>query len=230
MKLSIIIPVWNNWSYTQNCLKDLSKLPEDHEIILVDNGSVDTTKMIHSGSSLFHENLKVIHLKKNRGFAIGSNTGYAQATGEFVMFLNNDIRVRKSLHDWTLPLIEGARGGGLVGPTVGILDDNFNFLCETSKIPDRGQAYISGWNLTASRETFEKLKLSGEIGPFYTGFGTYFEDTDLSFRARKLGIPLTVIECPVHHFGKVTSKKLDTLKLYLPAKKKFIKKWGKNAD
>lgn len=42
--LSIVIPVFNKYAFTKACLTDLSKLPEDHQIIIVDNGSTDETR------------------------------------------------------------------------------------------------------------------------------------------------------------------------------------------
>ena len=41
--LSIIIPVWNKSHFTKTCLQDLAKLTNDHEIVVVDNGSIDDT-------------------------------------------------------------------------------------------------------------------------------------------------------------------------------------------
>ena len=56
----------------------------------------------------------------------------------------------------------------------------------------------------------------------------YFNDTDLSFRARKLGIKLEVIQLPdVIHFGKISSKQLDVNKLYNEGRKVFLKDWQK---
>ncbi len=111
-----------------------------------------------------------------------------------------------------------------------MLDAHFNFICESGKLPNRGFPYLSGWNLIGRRDVLISLQLKEYRGPFTEEFTTYFEDTDLSFRARELGIELKVVSVPVHHFGKATSKKLDTLKLYLPAKEKFIEKWKTRAS
>ena len=48
--LSICIPVFNKFNFTKSCLKDLEKLPNDHEIIVVDNGSTDETQSNFSNS------------------------------------------------------------------------------------------------------------------------------------------------------------------------------------
>lgn len=42
-KLSIIMPVFNKINFTKSALNDLFLLPEDHQIIVVDNGSTDDT-------------------------------------------------------------------------------------------------------------------------------------------------------------------------------------------
>lgn len=222
-KLSIVIPVYNNYNFTVKCLEDLSYLPNDHEIIIVDNGSSDNTKKIVSDNA----RLKIIRNKTNQGFASAVNIGYSMSSGENVMFLNNDIRLRSNKENWTKEIIEVAESGEfLVGPTIGVLDDNFNFITEANKMPLKGHVYMSGWNITANVKTWGKLVLENEIGPWNTDFFCYFEDTDLGFRAQELGVQLKIVDCPVHHFGKMTSSKIGTLNLYLPAKEKFIKKWS----
>ena len=227
IKLSIVIPVWNNFNFTKKCLEDLAELPDDHEVIVVDNGSTDGTRKLESD-----QNLIVMRNKTNLGFAKACNIGYGMSSGENVMFLNNDVRVRSNKEGWTKPIIEAAESGNtLVGPTIGILDSHFNFVTEAEKMPSKGHVYMSGWNLTASTDTWKKLTLDEYPGPFSEEFGTaYFEDTDLGFRATEKGFEYKIVLCPVHHFGKMTSKKLGTLKFYHPAKQIFVKKWAGRAD
>jgi len=230
MKLSIVIPVFNNWNFTKACLNDLSEL-KDTEIVLVDNGSEDETIQINKEelpSFTRPENLVVLRSEENLGFARSSNWGCEVSSGEYVLFLNNDIRVQKDKSTWPSVLITEAQDGSLVGPNGGILDEHLNFIRETDKLVP-GNFYMSGWCLCAKREVFDKLVLSENeyAGPFIEEFTTYFEDTDLSFRARELGIPMKIVPVPVFHFGKMTSKKIGLLGLYQAAKVKFINKWGK---
>jgi GT2 family glycosyltransferase len=94
---------------------------------------------------------------------------------------------------------------------------------------------MSGWCLASSKENWSKLIISRsetdivEVPQVFSEeYGkAYFEDTDLSFRARKLNIPFQVVEIPVVHFGKQTSKQLNTHLLYQGARKIFVKKWSK---
>lgn len=227
--LSIVIPVFNKFNYTRSCLNDLSRLSNDHEIIIVDNGSSDETEKELSGST----EIAYIREHFNNGFAHGCNLGYSVSQAPNVMFLNNDIRVTSNHNNWTKSLIEKC-STGLVGPTMGKLDNNFNFLKEANEQLD-GNSYMSGWCLASSKDIWNRLEIKRRGGVvttcyspiiFSTEFGlAYFEDTDLSFRARQLGIDMKVISIPVFHFGKVSSKQLNTYELYSAAKKIFINKW-----
>jgi len=245
MKLSIIIPVFNNWNFTKAALKDLAKLPDDHEIILIDNGSTDNTKdycrkilnpFLMSDYTNFPlttgydkpYNLVCIQNRLNFGFGRASNQGYLEAQGEYILFLNNDIRVQKDHSTWTQKLIDAASDGSLVGPTAGLLDTHYNFVKETNVI-EPGNCYMSGWCLCAKKEVFDKLVPEGnEVkGPLSNEFRVYFEDSDLSFRAKELGIPFKIVPVPVIHFGKMTSKKIGLSDMYLESKRIFITKWTK---
>ena len=121
--LSIVIPVYNKFNFTKSCLKDLSALPSDHEIIVVDNGSTDETR----ASLEFSDTIKYIRNEKNFGFAKACNIGYSVSTSNNVLFLNNDIRVKSNFDNWTKSLIDRC-DYGLVGPTMGQLDNNLNFI------------------------------------------------------------------------------------------------------
>ena len=84
---------------------------------------------------------------------------------------------------------------------------------------------MSGWNLSSSRDNFERLKINNYCGPFTEEFKTYWEDTDLSFRALELGIGFKIVNLPVVHLEKKTTKNLGLASLYVPAKLKFSEKW-----
>ena len=230
--LSIVIPVFNKYAFTKACLSDLSKLPEDHEIIVIDNGSTDETR------AELEKNSRINYYRQpvNLGFAMGCNEGYSCSTAPNVLFLNNDIRVKTNHQDWTQALLKWCPSA-LVGPTMGQLDDNLSFVQEANRLLP-GKSYMSGWCLASSREIWDKLVIRREgyliydrMPPpqvFSEEFGlAYFEDTDLSFRARKLGIAMQVVEIPVVHFGKQTSRQLNTHMLYQQARQIFVKKWSK---
>jgi O-antigen biosynthesis protein len=229
--LSIVIPVFNKYNFTKSCLADLSQLPDDHEIIVIDNGSTDETQTELEKNT----RIKYYRQSNNLGFARACNIGYNKADASNILFLNNDIRVKSNHTNWTEELLKWCPQA-LVGPTMGQLDSNLNFVQEANKVLT-GKSYMSGWCLASSREIWSKLWIPrGETRAetannaiaqiFSEEFGlAYFEDTDLSFRARKLGIPMQVIDIPVVHFGKQTSNQLNTHQLYSQARQIFVKKW-----
>ena len=219
--LSIVIPVYNKLPFTLSCLKDLSKLPNSHEIVLIDNGSIDDTQKKLEGS----KEITYYRNGENEGFSKACNKGYSLSTAPNVMFLNNDIRVKENHSTWTQPIIDKCNDG-LVGPTMGLLDDNLNFVKEANAYLN-GNSYMSGWCIAASKEIWNKLIINNYTGPFSEEYFCYFEDTDTSFLARKLSIPMHVVDIPVVHFGKQTSKQLNTYELYTKARKIFVEKWGK---
>jgi GT2 family glycosyltransferase len=244
-KLSILIPVFGQSSFTKACLEDLIKLGSDHEIILYNNGSKDGTKeVIEDMMDVYNVNrnnpfLDYIDCNVNTGFAVANNELYSISQGKNILFLNNDIRVKSSHKNWTNKIIKQVEKGYLVSPDAGLLDKNFNFVKEGRNIDLNNKlSYLSGWCLGGSRKTFNKLILNQRrniynnrfydkkgIGPFWEKLFLYFEDDDLSFRARELGIKMKIVKVPVHHFGRVTGRTLNMQENYLNSRKIFVDKW-----
>lgn len=227
LQLSIIVPVYNKYNFTKSCLQDLFQLPSDtHEIIVFDNGSSDETQS-ELETIKDRPNFHYIRSEHNGGFAFACNSGYQAATAPNVLFLNNDVRVKNAYQFWTQALLEHC-DHALVGPTMGQLDQNFNFIREANTQLTGERIYMSGWCLASSKKILDKLRIENYIGPFSEEFGlAYFEDSDLGFRARQLNIPIKVVNIPVVHFGKISSQQLNTYNLYTKAKKIFTEKWRK---
>src|SRR5438067_783011 len=83
---TIIIPAFNQAALTAQCLRAL--LGQGHRsIVVVDDGSKDTTaKMLAE----FRGQIKVVTHTANKGFARSCNDGAALASGDYLVFLNND--------------------------------------------------------------------------------------------------------------------------------------------
>ena len=133
--LSIVIPVFNKFAFTRACLTDLSKLPDDHQIIVVDNGSTDETQQELqklAETPALRDKLLYQRNNINQGFAKAVNRGYSMATAPNVLVLNNDIRVKSNHDNWTQQLIKWCPQA-LVGPTMGQLDNDLNFVQEANR-------------------------------------------------------------------------------------------------
>jgi GT2 family glycosyltransferase len=219
-KLSICILGFNKFNFTSSCLKDLSHLNSDHEILFWDNASTDQTQSQLENS----KEIKYYRSDVNLKFAGGCNQLYKLSTAPNVLFLNNDIVIRDNKENWTNQIIQYCEQDFIVGPTMGELNPDLSFKREANEFINSKYSYMSGWCLGSSKTTFDKLKENYD-GPFSEEFGFYFEDTDLGFRAKRKNINFKIVNIPVIHFGKQSSSQLNTGKLYTEAKKIFIKKW-----
>lgn len=227
--LSIVIPVFNKWNFTKSCLNDLSHLPDNHEIIVIDNGSADETKT--ELMKINDPKIKIIRNEENLFHSRACNQGYSAAEADVVLFLNNDVRVKSNHNCWTDPFYQ-SEGElrlvdiGLVGPTMGQLDNQFNFVREANQ-KLTGNVYISGWCLAASKTILQKLeRVPGQ--PWDERYPMYFNDSHLGQVCKKKNIPMNVISLPdICHFGKISSAQLNVHKLYNEGRKVFLQDWQK---
>ena len=89
-KFSIIIPVYNVAEYLDTCVKSvLDQTFTDFEVILVNDGSTDTSGMLCDNWSQTDSRVTVIH-QHNQGLSGARNSGIKAATGEYLMFLDSD--------------------------------------------------------------------------------------------------------------------------------------------
>lgn len=239
-EVSIVIPVYNQFDYTYNCLASIKKHSGEvtYEIIIADDCSTDLTQKISDIVS----GIKVVRNKTNLRFLLNCNNAAKQANGKYILFLNNDTQVQEN---WLKPLVDmmkddkvGMTGSKLVysdgrlqeaggilwndgsawnyGNKMNPEDPEYNYVKEAD--------YISGAAIMIRKSLWE------EIGGFDERFvPAYYEDTDLAFEVRKHGYkvmyqPLSVV---VHFEG--VSNGTDTSsgqKAYQVANaKKFFEKW-----
>lgn len=92
--LSVVIPVFNAEKYLGSCLDVLLKTPgiENAEIILVDDGSADSSGIIAGSYAKSHKNITVIS-KSNEGPSEARNAGLKKASGKYVFFCDADDEV-----------------------------------------------------------------------------------------------------------------------------------------
>ena len=94
-KLSVIIPLYNKAPYIKKALESVfAQTFKDWELIVVDDGSSDDSaticeKFIKEASQTIHNTLYIIH-QTNSGVSAARNNGVAQASGEYIAFLDAD--------------------------------------------------------------------------------------------------------------------------------------------
>lgn len=90
MKLSIIIPVYNVEQYLQSCVQSvLTQTYQDLQVILVDDGSTDSSGILCDQLAQQDSRIQVVH-KVNGGLSDARNAGLKVATGDYVAFLDSD--------------------------------------------------------------------------------------------------------------------------------------------
>lgn len=88
--ISIIIPVYNTEKYLQKCVESIMKQTyQDFEIIIVDDGSNDSSPGLCDSFAAENSKIKVIH-QKNGGLSDARNKGIEKSTGDYILFLDSD--------------------------------------------------------------------------------------------------------------------------------------------
>lgn len=96
--LSIVIPSYNSEAYMRKCIESLLIGGEDVEIIIVDDGSADSTgKIADEYESKYPNIVKAIH-QENGGHGAAVNTGLDAATGLFFKVVDSDDWVKESAY------------------------------------------------------------------------------------------------------------------------------------
>jgi GT2 family glycosyltransferase len=241
-RVSVIIPIHGKLAYTLACLRSLARHGAQtlFEVIVVDDASLDDSAAVLAQVV----GLRLLRNASNLGFIGSCNAGAAAARGEFLLFLNNDTQVMPGWLDALLRCFAerpdcGIAGSRLVYPD-GRLQEAGGLVfadgsCwnigrfESRDAPTfryrRETDYVSGASLLIRREVFQC------IGGFDTRYTpAYYEDTDLAFAVRKLGLRVyyepasTVIHCEGITSGTDLGSGIKRHQVINQAK--FIDKWA----
>lgn len=101
-KISVIIPVYNSEKYLKKCIDSvINQTYNNLEILLIDDGSTDSSSKICDDYSISDKRIKVIH-KKNSGTSSARNTGLDNSTGDFIEFIDSDDYVKNDIFEYLL--------------------------------------------------------------------------------------------------------------------------------
>jgi len=136
MKVSIVIANWNGINYLNNLIisiKDNTSI--NHEIIVVDNGSVDGSKKIIAGATHYYIDIAIFN-RENLGISKAMNQAYKLATGDYILRMDNDTKVKTK--GWLKKLIktfEKHSDCGIVCPTSDGANSEINKIRDIREIP-----------------------------------------------------------------------------------------------
>lgn len=91
--ISVLVPAYNRASLIGRCLRSLVSQSLSHElfeVIVIDDGSTDETRLVASQFVSREGNTRVVHLRENRGLPSALNEGIAVARGEYLFRVDSD--------------------------------------------------------------------------------------------------------------------------------------------
>ena len=191
------------------------------EIVVVDNGSTDSTPgVLVTWQGAMRERLVAIRNLTNQGFGPANNQGAKAATGDVLIFLNNDVDLQG---DFIAPICRALEQepGALVGAQLLDFDTGWN------KFGGVLVPYLAGWCVACTRATWDAL------GGFDERFVPYdYEDVDLSHTARSKGRRLIGLALPVRHISGQTISRMagERRTITLRNQTLFMNKWGLHAQ
>ena len=104
--ISVIVPVYNVEPYIEECIESIQNQTHINlEIILVDDGSKDTSGDICNQYAAYDERIVVIH-QENGGLSAARNAGIEVAKGDYIAFVDSDDYVGTTVYEDMLKLIK----------------------------------------------------------------------------------------------------------------------------
>jgi GT2 family glycosyltransferase len=198
-KVTIVIPNWNTQNWLPGCLNGLrAQTYQNFQILLVDNGSTDTS-IAFVGEN--YPEVEILAFNQNRGFASAVNAGIKQSHSEYVALLNADTVPQPT---WLGDLVEileknPSDVGGVASKMLSlrdprIIDDAGNTFSWYGSACKRGQHQ----SIEMYTQLEEIFSISGgaslyrrafleDVGYFDESFISYLEDVDLGLRGRLFG-------------------------------------------
>ena len=203
-EVTIVIPVHGQLEQTLACLRAIAAHPPHApvELVVVDDASPDATPDVLPRIA----GLRVHTMPGNAGFIGACNAGAALAHGRYLLFLNNDTVPQPGWLDALHTTFARQRDVGIVGAQLlypdGRLQESGAMLRRDGQAESRGRFddaehpqlrwcadvdYVSGAALMLPTALFRQL------GGFDVRYApAYYEDTDLAFRVREMGLRVLV--------------------------------------
>jgi GT2 family glycosyltransferase len=243
-KIAVMIPCHNKWAYTKRCIDAILNSGDMDlcDIWVIDDASIDETSLIESNSKF-----KVLRISENLGFVEACNFGFLNLCEKYEMIylLNNDTEPLQNFLSEALVGINREDNISMCGSRLinsdGTLQEAGGIIFQEGSCANYGFSdnpdlalynkfrhcdYVSGAALLI------RSNFLVEAGFFDSQFSPgYYEDTDLSMRARSLGWSVVVNpkSAVIHHLGKSHGTdvgNLSSIKQYQQVNlHKFVSKW-----
>lgn len=199
--ISIIIPNYNGREFLERCLESIFQEKKKlYEVIVVDDGSRDDNVALLKKKFGQEKKLKLIALKHNVGAAEARNIAVNNSSGKYLLFLDNDTKIKRGWFDEVIRFFEDNKKAGIAQAKIlkmgtdkfdcaGNYLGPFGFLIERARGAfDKGQFdkvekifALKSAAMLARRDVFMRL------GGFDADYKIFWEDTDIAWRTWLLG-------------------------------------------
>lgn len=233
--LDIILVNRNSGSQLRECIQSINTLSKDKfrlgRVVIVDDVSTDSSLDNLDGSTL---PLVIMKNRRRSGYGASCNRGAAGSDADFLLFLNTDTRLVSNSIDVPIAFMTDPANQNFKVVGIKLLRDPDTVARGCSRFPTpglllstilgldrvlprlfRGPA-MTEWHHLDSRPVDQVIgafllicrKLFEEVGGYDERFFVYYEDLDLSFRARRLGFRNMYLSTShAYHVGGGTARK-----------------------
>ncbi|OPZ29565.1 MAG: N-acetylglucosaminyl-diphospho-decaprenol L-rhamnosyltransferase [Lentisphaerae bacterium ADurb.BinA184] len=234
MRVSVITLTHNQLAVTRRCLESwLEATGAEWELVVVENGSADGTREWLAGfartAAARGVEVRVILNDRNLGCSTARNQALAEARGELVAFMDNDVALRN--RDWLAALgraLDREKDAVAVGPKLVYPFPPHDIQCAGVAISPHGRVQFRGRGEPRDDPRFSqpaevqclisacclaRLGAVREAGGFDEAFNpVQFEDFDLCYRLREAGGRLYYVPAvEMYHFESVTTAGTETI-------------------
>lgn len=235
--VSIITINYNQTKLTCDLIASVRRITYPYvEMIVVDNGSMpDPTSCILSQ----YPEVKVIRCENNLGFAGGNNMGIRSATGEYLLFLNNDTEVAPGFLEPLVALFEANPQAGAASSKIIYFDSDaiIQYAGSTSVNPftgrnrrvgfmekDRGQYdVLRETDLAHGAAMMVPRRIIDQVGMMPEFFFLYYEEIDWCETIKKAGYKIYVVPgSKVYHKESMSIGRNSTLKTYYMTRNRLL--------
>jgi glycosyltransferase involved in cell wall biosynthesis len=201
MDCSILIATRNRATHLRQTLSAFHQLSVPHglqvELIIVDNGSTDSTRQIVAQACLTHMDLRYVHVA-DRGKSNAINQALNHARGRVLLFTDDDVEPSRNwLTAMSKPLLEGVSDAvtGIILLAARVqrpwLSRTHLLWLAERKNPQIQNPELVGANMAVRRDAICRIGgFDNQLGPGMTGLG---EDTLLWLQMRNAGMKITAV-------------------------------------
>lgn len=154
--ISIIVPIYNSEKYLDRCIQSiLSQTYKDFELLLIDDGSTDSSRYICEKYAKDDNRVRVVH-KVNGGVSSARNLGIDLSQGEWLTFVDSDDWVDEGFLQkrYELAIRENA---DISYCDVKYVFETYEMYCHTANGNCLPESYVNNWIL--SRTTYSYILL-----------------------------------------------------------------------